>query len=138
MAKDTRLTKLVVDAQANAMASLADGGWVDVYDGEKPESADEPIAKQSLGVSLRLGSPAFRSAVDGVIVANPIGSAVIERKIKATWARITRSDHNTAVYDISVGTKDANAIVPTVNLEPGVTFSISSLMHTVAKATPGV
>ncbi len=135
--RDTRLSTLVVNAQAEALAKLADGGYVDIYDGERPKSADDPVTTQTLGVSLQLGVPAFLPAEGGTLTANPLGSNVAVGRIKATWARVTAADHKTALKDLSVGTRDANIILPTTNIEPGVTVSASSFVHSVAKSTPG-
>lgn len=51
MTKNTRLSTLVVNAQADALAALAAGGFLDMYDGVQPKSADDPVTTQKLGVS---------------------------------------------------------------------------------------
>lgn len=147
MARDTRLSTLVVNAQADALAKLADGGFVDIYDGERPKSADDPVTSQKLGVSLQLGSPAFLPAVNGDISANPmtVGISVAELQ-KATWARITRADHKSTLFDVSVGMRRKNApgnepianlILPNTHIVENIPVSCSSFIHSVAKSTPG-
>lgn len=138
MAKDTRLSTLVVNVQADALATLADDGWLDVYGGDRPATPDEPIDDRKRAASLRLGKPAFARAKDGVLSANPIAMAVAVLDVNpVTWARITASDHKTALWDVSVGTKDANVILPTTNVAAGVSISVSSFTHRVAKSSPG-
>lgn len=139
MVKRTKLADVVVEAQADALAKLCAGGFIDIYDGEQPESDEAPITKQKLCVSLEFGSPAFAPAVKGILSANPIKSGVAVADVNpATWARIYKSDHRTRLMDVSVGKKDANIILPTTHIVRGVTVSCSSFTHSVAKATAGV
>lgn len=144
MAKNTRLTDLAVNAEADAFGALMNGGFIDIYDGTQPTSSDDAINGQRLGVTLTFGNPAFIPAIGGILSANPINSGVIVNQINpATWARIYRSDHKTVVMDVSVGMDDPragliyNIALPTVHLVPGVTLSFSSFTHSVAKSTPG-
>lgn len=145
--RDTRLSTLVVNAQADAFAKLADGGFIDIYDGERPKSADDPVTKQRLGVSIQLGSPAFQRAVNGEVSANPMtmGISVAELE-KATWARVTMADHKTVLQDVSVGMRRknspgnepvANLILPNTHIVENIPVSCSSFVHSVAKSTPG-
>lgn len=141
MPKSTRLSDIVVNAQADALASLLKDGFIDIYDGAQPESADVAVTTQRRCVSLKLGSPAFLPAEKGVLSANPIASGVAEADAEpATWARLYRADHKTPVMDVSVGTKDggSNIVLPTARIIRGVTVSCTSFVHSVAKSTPGV
>lgn len=139
MAKNTKLADEVVNAQANVLGEMLSDGFIDIYDGAQPESANDSISKQTLCVSLRFGTPAFGPAQKGIISANTIASGVAVATVSnATWARVFRADHKTKVMDVSVGTKDANIILPTTNIVRGVTVQCSSFLHTVAKTTQGV
>lgn len=139
MSKNTRLANFVVDIQANALAELLNDGFIDIYDGTQPESPDDEVGSRKMCVSLKLGSPAFMPAVKGVISANPIQAGRIVANVNpATWARLYQADHKTSVMDVSVGTRDANIIVPTTHMVSGVTMSVSSFLHSVAKSTTGV
>lgn len=139
MPKNTKLADIVVEKQADALASLLSDGFIDIYDGTQPESADTEIVKQKLCVSLKFGNPAFMPSQRGVISANVIASSVaLETVEKASWARLFRADHKTKVMDVSVGTRDANVILPTTNIVRGVTVTCSSFQHSVAKSTSGV
>ncbi len=139
MAKITRLSDAVVNAQAEALAALLKDGFIDLYDGAQPESVETKISTQRRCASLKFGSPAFLPAEKGSIAANQISSAVAEAEAKpVTWARLYRADHKTPVMDVSVGTKDANIILPTTHIVPGVMISCNSFVHSVAKSTSGV
>lgn len=141
MPKSTRLSDIVVNTQADALAALLKSGFIDIYDGKQPESADEPVTTQRRCVSLQLGAPAFLPSVRGVIEANPIASGITEADAepRVTWARCFKADHKTAVMDVSVGEKEgsANLVLPTTRLVRGVTVTISSFVHSVAKSTTG-
>lgn len=138
MPKNTNLSNLSVNVEADAFAVLLDGGFIDIYDGKQPDSADTPITTQILGVTLAFGSPAFGRADKGIITSNPIKSGVAVNTVNpAKWARITRSDHKTVVMDVSVGTAKANIIVPTTNIAAGVMVTCSAYSHSIAKSAPG-
>lgn len=138
MAKSTKLSDLVVNAQGDALASLLTNGFIDIYDGAQPDSADSPTTAR-LCVTLRFGSPAFASAQKGMLAANPIKSGVAVADAEpATWARLYKEDHKTAVMDVSVGTRDANIILPTARIMKGVTVTCSSFQHSIAKSAVGV
>lgn len=137
MAKNTQLTDLAVNTEGDAFSVLMDGGFIDMYTGSQPATGDTALGAQVLLVTLEFGTPAFSSAVAGIITANPITAGVAIATGTATWARIYRSDHTTKVMDCSVGTNAANIIVPTTAVSSGITVSCSSFTHTIAKATSG-
>lgn len=134
MARDTRLATATVNAQADALGELCDGGYVDVFDGVRPDGPDDALTTQVRGVVLGLATPAFNGALDGVISALPITPGVGENTIVPTWGRVYRSDHVTAVMDISVG-PGCNMVLGIINA--GQVVTCSSFTHSVAKATPG-
>lgn len=139
MAKNTRLANIVIDAQADALAALLKDGFIDIYGGQQPDSPETEVGTRQVCVSLRLGSPAFLPSSKGVLSANPIKSGVSVADVNpATWARLFKADHKTPVMDVSVGTKDANIILPTTNIVKGITVACSSFLHAVAKSTTGV
>ncbi len=139
MAKNTRLASFVVDIQANALAELLNNGFIDIFEGPQPDGPDEDVEQRRLCVSLKFGSPAFMPAVMGIISANPIGSSKSVADVNpATWARLFKADHKTAVMDMSVGEKSANIIVPNTHIVRGITIGVSSVTHAVATHTPGV
>lgn len=139
MAKNTRLAGFVVDIQANALAELLNDGFIDIYEGPQPDSPDEPVGQRKLCVSLKFGSPAFMSAVKGIISANPISAGKSVADVNpVTWARCFQADHRTSVMDVSAGTRDANIILPNTHIVRGITIGVSSFMHSVAKLTAGV
>lgn len=137
MALQTRLTNLAVNSQADVLARLLDGGFVDVMDGKQPDTGDDPITNQNVLVTMRFGSPAFLEAVGGTIAANALLPGIALTQGDPTWFRAYRADHKTVVFDGSAGRSNANMLLPVKTLVPGLTVGCSGLTHTVAKASTG-
>lgn len=139
MAKNTQLANATVNGQANDMAARCNGGFLRVYDGAQPADADTAVTSQVLLAELSFGNPAFGAAVAGVITANPIAAdSDANNSGTATWFRAVSSNGTTVVFDGSVGTANANMILPTVNISQHQTVSCSSLTHSVQKSTAGL
>lgn len=139
MAKNTQMTNLAVNAEADALAVLADHGWVDVMDGAQPATGDTAITTQVVLASLRLNATAFGSASNGVITANAITSGVAVASGTASWFRVYQSDHTTALWDGNCGVtgSTSNLELSTTTIVSGQTVAASSLTHTIAKSTSG-
>lgn len=139
----TKLTDLVVDAQADATGGLLNGGYCDAYDGEQPDSGGDPINGQTLCFSLTFGNPAFLPSQSGVLKANPMMPGVVVSDLpngmprKATWFRTYLADHETPVFDGSIGTKDANMLLKSTLMVPGVAVNVLSFTHVIPKFLPG-
>jgi hypothetical protein len=141
MAKESVMANFVISDQADIMAAHLNDGFIDIFDGLKPENTETEITNQRRCVSLRLGTPAFMPADRGVITANSISPGVAFADAEpATWARLYKSDHKTPVMDVTVGAKSGqfNIILPTARIVKGVTVTCTSFIHSVAKSTPGV
>lgn len=138
MAKRTTLSVEAVNAQANALAALCDDGFLDLYGGIQPESANSRIQDQILLATLKLGSPAFNKAVHGQIVARPIEPDHDAKATGvATWARVYKSDHKTPVMDQSVGLEKANILMNVTNIQKHAVVSIDDWTHIIDTSSPG-
>lgn len=137
MAKNTQLTNLAVNTEADAVAALCNGGQLKIYDGSQPATGDTAIGAQTLLVTVTLNVTAFGAAVAGVLTANAITSGVAGASGTATWFRLFQSDGTTAMWDGSVGTADANLIIPSTSIVATTTIGASSFTHTIAKSTAG-
>lgn len=133
MTKIVNLSSLAANAEAEAFGKLLDGGFIDIFDGEMPPDADVPVNGQRRGVTLRLGAPAFGAAASGIVVASNIEPGVADAAIKATWARLFRADHATAVMDVTVGERDAAIVLPSIDIPRGITVSCSFFSHSVPR-----
>lgn len=139
MALNTQLSNLAVNTEANALAALLNGGYIDIYDGVQPATADTALSGNNLLVTLNLSLTAFGSSSGGVITANTISPGVCALTGTATFFRAYKSDHTTAVMDGTVGVVigQANLILSTTALTSGTTVNVTSFTHTVAKSTSG-
>src|SRR3990167_3260881 len=133
MALNTQMADATVNVQADAMAALCNGGFIDVYDGAQAATADTALGTQVLGVSLTLNATAFAAAVSGLLTANAITAGVAGNAITPTWARVYRSNHTTVVMDVSAGASGANLTIGAFTA--GTTVSATSFTHDVRNAT---
>ena len=88
-----------------SLTSLLDGGFLDLYTSPRPSTPDDPVPQGAIRLaSLRLGAPAFKLPIDGVAHANPIDpDSDASGSGNASWYRLWRADHATAMFDGSVG-----------------------------------
>jgi hypothetical protein len=104
MSFNPKLTDLAANASANAVCAQLPGGWIRLYAGVQPATADTPVSTQTLLASIKLGTPAFGPAVAGIAPGNPVTPDLdIDAGGTGTWFRAFKSDGTTPVYDGSVG-----------------------------------
>lgn len=138
MAVNTQMADASVNAQADALSDLLDNGYLRIYDGTQPATADTAITSQVLLAELRFNATASPAAVSGLLTFNaftPDSSA--DATGTAAWFRCLRSDGSTVVMDGSVGTSAANLIMATTSIVSGVQVSVTSFTHDVRNATSG-
>lgn len=134
MASTLRLSNLMVNTGMDAQAALLNGGFLDLYDGTQPATADTPVTTQTRLATLTFGTPAFNPAVTGVVVATALGSEPsIAATAQAKWARGYKADHTTVVCDWGVSTSGADINLNSTNLQMGGQLSLSSLTLTEPK-----
>ncbi len=133
MALNPKFTNAAVNAKADAQAVLLDGGFLDIYDGAQPATADTAIGPQVKLARLTFGSPAFGAAVAGVATANAITpDSSADAAGTATWFRLLRSD-GSPVMDGSVGTAGCNLNLNSAAIVVGAEVAVTSLTLTEAK-----
>lgn len=134
MALNPKLTGLAATTEANAVAALLNNGWLRLYSGSQPSTADEAVSSQVVLAELRFGNPAFGAASDGVAAANAIaGDASANAPGKATWFRCFKSDGTTPVFDGSVGTSNSNLVLNSVEISAGAPVDVTSFTFTAQK-----
>lgn len=127
MALNPQFATATVNGEADYIGTLLDNGYLRVYDGQQPESADDAITDQVLLAELRFAADAFPAAVDGVITSNALTSdASANATGTAAWCRLFKSDGTTVVMDGTVGTADANVIINTVDIVAAAVISAPS------------
>ena len=133
---NTQLSNTTVNAQASVFAALCDDGFLRLYDGIQPTTAEEAITTQRLGVIIKFGTPAFSEPVNGLITSNPMTAGIAIKSIEPTWARVFKSDGATVVGDFSAGDVDANAIIGAFTI--GTTVNCTSFSHQVLNSYVGL
>lgn len=134
MALNLNLSNTAANAEANALAVLANTGYIRIYDGTQPATADTAVSTQTLLAELRFGATAFGAASAGVITANAItADSSANASGTATWFRVLQSDGTTVLWDGTVGTTGCDMNLNSVAISSGATVSISSMTHTVTK-----
>jgi len=124
MAKNLVLEDVAVNAEADALALLANNGYIRIK-----TAADLQLAE------LRFGDPAFPAAAAGVLTANAITpDAEADNTGVATKYEAYQSDGTTKLWTGTVGTADADLILNSVEIQAGAEVSITSLEHTVPKS----
>lgn len=134
MSLNPKRTNAAANAACDAMAALVNSGYLRVYDGSQPATADTAIGAQTLLAELTFANPAFGAAVAGVATANAIGSdASANASGTATWFRTFKTDGTTPVWDGTVGVSgcDLNLAADVIGI--GVVVAVTDLTLTESK-----
>ena len=133
MANNLKMANAAVNEQADRLGALLSGGTINLYGGTQPATADTTSGSSVLAVTLNFGTPAFASAVGGVMLAAYIAPATASASVDpVTWFRAKKSD-GTAVMDGSVGTASCDLNLNSTNISIGAVVTISNFQHTVTK-----
>lgn len=135
MANNFKRANAAVNAAADAVCALLNSGYLRIYDGSQPATADTAISTQTLLAELTFGATAFGAAAAGVATANAITKdSDANATGTAAWFRAFESDGTTPVYDGSVGTSDADLVLNSVAIQAGAEVEVTSLTYTEMKA----
>ncbi len=134
MALNTKMSDTAVNAEANALAALANSGYLRIYDGSQPANANTAVSTQNLLAELRFGATAFGGASAGVLTANAItDDSDADATGTAAWFRVLKSDGTTVLWDGSVGTSGCNLNLNSVAIQQHAQVSVTSFTHTVTE-----
>ena len=134
MANNLKVSYVAANAQANALAPLANNGYIKVYDGTQPSTPETAVSTQDLLATLRFNATAFGAASNGTLTANSISQVTIALSGTAAWFRCLESDNSTPLFDGSVGTSGCDMDIAATSLVSGANLAVSSFTYTV----PGV
>lgn len=136
MSAAVSLSDVTANAQANAAAALLNSGTIQIFSGTQPVNANTALSGNTLLATLTLGSPAFGSAVAGLITANPITSANAVATGTATFARWYQSNGTTVVWDEQVGVTGAALNLNTISIVTGGSVNCTAYTHQVPEQAP--
>jgi hypothetical protein len=136
MPLNTQLADATVNGQADNLSARLNNGYLRIYDGTQPATADTAITSQVLLAELRFNATAAPAAVSGLITFNAItADSSANATGTASWYRCLSSDGTTVVMDGSVGTSGSNMILPTTSIVAGVQVGVTSFTHDVRNST---
>ena len=139
MPLNTQLANATVNGQGDNLAARLNNGYLRIYDGTQPATADTAIGAQVLLAELRFNATAAPAASNGLLTFNAITSdSSANASGTASWFRALQSDGTTVVMDGSVGTSASNMILATTTITAGQTVSCSSFTHDVLNASSGL
>lgn len=141
MAKNTQMADATVNAQADALSDLLDNGYLRIYDGPQPATADTAITSQVLLAELRFNATASPAASGGVLTFNAFtADSSANATGTATWYRCLKSDGSTVVMDGNVGDTGSTSCLEmaTTIIVAGVQVSVTSFTHDVKNSTSGL
>jgi len=131
MVHNPKFSDTAVNAKATALAALLNNGYLRIYSGVQPASANDPLSGNVLLAELRFNTPAFGSPSSGVVTANSITpESSAPATGTATWFRAYKSDGTTAVFDGSVGTSGADLNLSSISIQQGAEVSVGSFVIT--------
>ena len=134
MPNNLKLSNNVVNPQADALSDLADNGYLRIYDGTQPATADTAITTQVLLAELRFNATAAPAASNGVLTFNGITQdSSANNTGTASWFRALASDGSTALFDGAVGTSGSDINIATTAIVAGAIVGVSSFVYTVNK-----
>jgi hypothetical protein len=119
-----------VIAGMTAEGALANGGFLNIYNGSQPTDANTALGAQVLLATINLNATAFGTPV----ASGSAGSRVVTMTANtmtgnnavatgtATWYRMTNSS-GTALADGSAGTAGTNLVLNTASLVSGIPVS---------------
>ena len=134
MANLIKMSNAAVNAQGDALALLANNGYLRIYDGTRAANADTAVGSQVLLAELRLNATAFGATVAGVMTAAAITQdSAANASGNATWYRVLKSDGTTALWDGEVGVSGCDLNLNAIAISINAVVSVTALTHTVTK-----
>jgi len=135
MANDLRLSNATANGEADLLSDYLDSGYLRIYDGTRPATADTAVGAQVLLAELRFNNPASGAATAGVLAFSPITSDTSANASgTASWFRALRSDGTTVVFDGTVGTASCDCNLTATSVVAGNTVEVTAMTYTVPKS----
>jgi hypothetical protein len=134
MANSPKFANVTVNAEADALARLLDNGYLRIYSGSQPATADTALGAQVLLAELRFNATSAPAASAGVLTFNAITSdTAADATGTAAFYRALKSDGTSVVMDGSVGTSSADLVLNSTAIQSGAQVDVTSFAVTVSK-----
>ncbi len=134
MATNPKFSNATVNTEADAVARFLDNGYLRIYSGTQPATADTALSGNTLLAELRFSATSAPAAVAGVLTFNAIASDMsADATGTATFFRAFKADGTSVVMDGTVGTSAADAIINATAISAGAQVDCSAMTFTVSK-----
>lgn len=135
MAKNPKMGDAHVNACADALNAVYNGGKLRFYTTAQPATCDTALSGQTKLAEFTLPSPCFGTSAAGVVTANAIDDVVGLAPGDANWFRVVKADGTTGLQDGTVGVTAGqfDLVIDAITIVAGVTQHINSWAHTVPK-----
>jgi len=134
MANNPNLSNLGANDGADAIAAHLDDGYLRIYNGSQPATADDALSGQTLLAELRFGNPAFAAASGGVANANAITpDSSANATGTASWYRCLKSDGTTVICDGEIGTSGSDINMNSTSIQAGAEVSVTGFALSIIK-----
>lgn len=134
MAANPKYADETVNAEADAVARKLDSGYLRIYDGSQPATADTAISGQNLLAELRFNATSAPAASGGVLTFDDFTSdSSANASGTASWARCLKADGTSPVMDGSVGTSSADFVIASTAISAGAAVECTGLTFAVPK-----
>ena len=142
MALNTQLANATVNGQGDNLSARLNSGFLRIYDGTQPATADTAVSTQVLLAELTFSATAAPATVNGLITFNAITSdSSANATGTPTWFRAVQSNGTTVVMDGTVGASGANLNLSGLTggqIIIGGTVAVSSFTHDVLNSSSGL
>lgn len=133
MAATPMISMAAAQAALNAVTALLNSGFINIYTGSLPATAETSASGTLLSSACAFGATAFGAATDpgstglATATANSIASDTnAANSGTAGYFRALKSDHTTVVVQGTCGTSSADMIMSSTTITAGQTVAITS------------
>lgn len=131
MALNPKRSNVAVNAAADALLPLLNTGYLRIYSGTQPATADTALSGNTLLAELRFDATAFGAASAGVATANSLtADSSADNTGTATFFRAFQSNGTTTIFDGSVGTSSADLVLNSTSISAGAAVSVTAFTYT--------
>jgi len=123
------MANAAVNAEAAGLNTEVATGYLRIYDGVKPATADTGVSTQNKLAEFVLPATVFANS-NGVMTANAISPVTGLFASTATWYRVWKSDGTTPEWQGDVG---AEMTLNSSAITVGAAVSVTSWTHTIPK-----
>lgn len=132
MSNTSELTAARKNTMADALATSLNSGYLRIYSGTKPATADTALSGNTLLAELRFNATAAPAAVNGLLTFNAITSDTSnDANGTASFFRAFRSNGTTVEFQGTCGLSGEGLNLSTLTITAGGTTAVASLTYQV-------